>query len=187
MVAAFAFVTLSLASGLLYFAELIEEHSSTAKVVGRRGLFVSSQNPRAPPILHVLQVIIILHFILYLTESLPFSRILFSAFCHFVYLQNISSSWPFISLTSVTFIGSCILVIANHFSWFFYFSRITQEARHRTYRISVSPLRVPDFVDIATFFAVCVWIAPLFLFLSLSANDNTLPTSGCQSIITFIS
>jgi Transmembrane adaptor Erv26 len=37
--------------------------------------------------------------------------------------------------------------------------------------------RIPGFADIATFFAICVWLAPLFLFLSLSAADNTLPTS----------
>lgn len=33
------------------------------------------------------------------------------------------------------------------------------------------------FMDIATFFGVCVWLVPLFLFLSLSANDNALPVS----------
>lgn len=34
------------------------------------------------------------------------------------------------------------------------------------------------FKEIATFFGICVWLAPLFLFLSLSANDNALPTSS---------
>ena len=37
---------------------------------------------------------------------------------------------------------------------------------------------VPGFSEIATFFAVCVWLAPLFLFLSLSAAENTLPTAS---------
>jgi hypothetical protein len=41
IVAAFAFVTLSLASGLLYISELIEEHSRPAKVIGQRGIYVS--------------------------------------------------------------------------------------------------------------------------------------------------
>jgi len=31
-------------------------------------------------------------------------------------------------------------------------------------------------MDIAAFFGVCVWFVPLFLFLSLSANDNALPS-----------
>lgn len=33
------------------------------------------------------------------------------------------------------------------------------------------------FMDVAAFFGICVWAAPLFLFLSLSANDNALPSS----------
>lgn len=35
----------------------------------------------------------------------------------------------------------------------------------------------PGFAEVATFFGICVWLVPLFLFLSLSANDNALPTS----------
>lgn len=31
-------------------------------------------------------------------------------------------------------------------------------------------------MDIAAFFGICVWFVPLFLFLSLSANDNALPS-----------
>lgn len=61
--------------------------------------------------------------------------------------------------------------------WFFYFARLTQEARHRsrtTYH-GAGNILAPGFADIATFFGMCVWLAPLFLFLSLSANDNALP------------
>ncbi|KAF8640124.1 hypothetical protein AX17_001360 [Amanita inopinata Kibby_2008] len=70
--------------------------------------------------------------------------------------------------------------------WFFYFARITHEARHRrTYR--GPPPDVPGFTEIASFFAICVWLVPLFLFLSLSANDNALPLSvaepGSPSIV----
>lgn len=35
-------------------------------------------------------------------------------------------------------------------------------------------------MDVATFFGVCVWLVPFFLFLSLSANDNVLPSLGEQ-------
>ncbi|EED84456.1 predicted protein, partial [Postia placenta Mad-698-R] len=162
--AAFLFVTLSLASGLLWLSELIEEHSRMAKVVGKRSIYA----------------VIILHVLLYLSDSLPLKHIVFSIFCHIVYLQNFTSGWPFISLTSISFITSCILVIADHFMWFFYFARLTQDARHRTHRPYGAPdnsPRIPGFADIATFFGLCVWLAPLFLFLSLSANDNALPTN----------
>ncbi|KAJ7180331.1 transmembrane adaptor Erv26-domain-containing protein [Mycena crocata] len=164
---AFAFVTLSLASGLLYVSELIEEHSRLAKTVGQRGIYA----------------IIALHGILYLSDALPLSHVAFSIACHIVYLQNFSHTWPLISLSSPSFIGSCLLVIADHFLWFFHFARMSQDARHtRSFRGAPPPKGVPGFTEIATFFGVCVWAAPLFLFLSLSANDNALPvTTGAAA------
>jgi type IV secretory pathway TrbD component len=33
-------------------------------------------------------------------------------------------------------------------------------------------------MDIAAFFGLCVWLVPFAYFISLSANDNALPTSG---------
>ncbi|KAG0709839.1 transmembrane adaptor Erv26-domain-containing protein [Suillus ampliporus] len=163
IVAAFAFMTLSLASGLLYVSELIEEHSRLAKIIGQRGTYA----------------IIVLHIILYISDSLPLPQTLFSIICHVVYLQNFSSTWPLISLSSLSFIASCIFAISDHFIWFFYFSHLTREARHVSH-LYRSPIysTVPGFSDIATFFGVCVWLVPLFLFLSLSANDHALPTSS---------
>ncbi|KAH9939989.1 DUF396-domain-containing protein [Amylocystis lapponica] len=161
--AAFIFVTLSLASGLLWLSELIEEHSRIAKVIGRRGIYA----------------IMVIHVVLYASDNMPLKHILFSIFCHIVYLQNFTSSWPFISLTSLSFIASCVLVILDHFLWFFYFAQITRDARHRSmYRRPPPSKPIPGFADIATFFGVCVWLSPLFLFLSLSANDNALPVNA---------
>lgn len=163
VLAAFAFVTLSLASGLLYVSELIEEHSRLAKLVGQRGIYV----------------VISVHVLLYFSDSLPPLQTIFSIACHVVYLQNFSHTWPLISLTSPSFLASCVLVIADHFIWFFHFARITNEARHlRTYRGLT--VEVPSFTEIASFFGLCVWLAPLFLFLSLSANDNALPMSALE-------
>ncbi|KAJ7648499.1 transmembrane adaptor Erv26, partial [Mycena rosella] len=160
---AFAFVTLSLASGLLYVSELIEEHAQLAKKVGQRGIYT----------------IIVLHGALFLSDSLPPAHVAFSVFCHIVYLQNFSHTWPLISLTSPSFLASCVLVIADHFLWFFYFARLSQDARHsRSFRGAPPPKGVPGFSEIATFFGICVWAAPLFLFLSLSANDNALPLTA---------
>ncbi|KAJ7284051.1 transmembrane adaptor Erv26-domain-containing protein [Mycena rebaudengoi] len=162
VVVAVAFVVLSLASGLLYVSELIEEHSRLAKTIGQRGIYA----------------IIVLHGLLYFSESLPILHVAFSAACHLVYLQNFSHTWPLISLTSLSFIASCVLVIADHFLWFFHFARVTQDARHnRSFRGGLPSQAVPGFTEIATFFGICVWAAPLFLFLSLSANDNALPVT----------
>lgn len=172
--AAFMFVTLSLASGLLWLAELIEEHSRHAKYIGMRAIYV----------------IIALHVLLLITDRLPFLPILFSIVAHIVYLQNFSASWPFISLTSPTFILSCLLVVGDHFVWFFHFANRAAEAKRynrnsgNRYRHGHNPAayigeggREYGFMDVAAFFGICVWAVPLFLFLSLSANDNALPSS----------
>ncbi|KAJ3993535.1 DUF396-domain-containing protein [Lentinula boryana] len=159
IVVTFAFITLSIASGLLYISELIEEHSQFAKLVGQRGTYV----------------IILFHVVLYFTDALPFKHTLFSIFCHIVYLQNFSSAWPVISLTSFSFLASCVLVIADHFLWFFYFAHLTQDARHQRYHQGRGAIIAPSFTEIVTFFGACVWLTPLFIFLSLSANDNAIP------------
>lgn len=128
-------------------------------------------------------MIIVLHALLYVVDGLPFLHIVFSIFCHVVYLQHFSSgSWPYISLTSPVFILSCLLVVADHFLWFFHFAGIAQEAKRQRaarYRYSQQAVKdAPSFMDVAAFFAVCVWFIPLFLFLSLSANDNVIPSFG---------
>lgn len=132
-----------------------------------------------------LQVIIGLHIVLYFTDNLPITHVAFSIVCHLVYLSNFSPSWPFISLTSPRFILSCILVVGDHFVWFFHFAAVAQEAKHYRvpkYRYGGQQVKAagnnPSFGDVAAFFAICVWFVPLYLFLSLSANDNALPSFG---------
>jgi len=167
----FVFITLSLASGLLWLAEMIEEHSRVAKVIGQRAIWI----------------IIGMHAVLYF-DSLPLSHLIFSVICHVVYSRNITNRWPLISLSSPTFILSCLLVFADHFLWFTYFSNessaVRQRSRTYSYRGAGSygknrGLHGIDkergFGEIATFFAICIWSIPLFLFLSLSSNDNALP------------
>ena len=102
-----------------------------------------------------------------------------------MYLSNFTSSWPYISLSSPRFILSCVLVIADHFTWFYHFANKASEAKRRPkYRYGAGyngaqqgSLQEHSFMDVAAFFGICVWAVPLFLFLSLSANDNALPNS----------
>jgi len=159
------FVIFSLANGLLWLAELIEEHSKFSKAIGIRLTYG----------------IILLHLAIYFTETLPFHLLAFSSACHVIYLQNFSMTWPLISLTSPTFILSCIAVVADHFLWFSYFAQQAQQAR-QWHRGRFTPGASPDLVhhsfwETTSFFGTCVWMIPLFLFLSLSANDNALPFS----------
>jgi len=131
------------------------------------------------------KAIIVLHILLWLIDALPFPRIAFSITCHLVYLTNFTPQWPLISLSSYSFMGSCVLVLMDHFIWFTYFSQRTHRVRQSVRNfgsadwrpLAASEAQMLTFMDIATFFGVCVWLIPLFLFLSLSANDNALPVS----------
>lgn len=107
--------------------------------------------------------------------------------------MNFSAQWPAVSLRSSAFLASCLLAIVNHFLWFFYFSELNHEARaaaHRGMRpggrVRDGEKQPPGFADVATFFGLCIWLVPLFLFLSLSANDNALPVSAggmCMPVV----
>ncbi|CAG8491307.1 229_t:CDS:2 [Diversispora eburnea] len=78
--------------------------------------------------------------------------------CHGIYTLNLKT-FPFISLTSPPLILSCVLVIVNHFQWFQYFTS-----------------RYFVFMEVAAFFGTCIWMIPFAYFISISANDNTLPS-----------
>ncbi|KAG0261985.1 erv26 super protein [Actinomortierella ambigua] len=138
---AFLFAVLSIACGLYYLAELVEEYTvQTKRVI--KGMTVA---------------VVALHVLLWLMDGLPFSKIAFSLVCHGVYSLNLAN-FPNISLVSLPFLASCVLVLADHFMWFQYFGR-----------------HYHTFSSIASFFGICVWLVPFSYFISLSANDNTLP------------
>ncbi|GBB99673.1 hypothetical protein RclHR1_00360022 [Rhizophagus clarus] len=139
---AFLFLTLSLACGLYYLAELVEEYTVLTKKIIKK----------------ITLMVVVIHVLLWLFDSFPFWRILFSIMCHGAYTMNLET-FPFINLTSLTFITSCVLVLADHFLWFQYFTS-----------------RYFAFVDVAAFFGICVWLIPFSYFISLSANDNALPS-----------
>ncbi|KAL8283555.1 hypothetical protein RQP46_005658 [Phenoliferia psychrophenolica] len=163
---AFLFVLLSLASGLLYIAEVIEEHSGTAKAFGQRAIYA----------------ILVLLILLYALDGIPLHLTLIGLVSHAVYLQNFSRAWPSISLVSPAFIASCLLVVIDHFVAFNHFSHRAREPRR--YTPPGQPRRREEtFTDVATYFGVCVWLVPMFLFLSLSANDNVLPSAGTHPLL----
>ncbi|KAM0747305.1 DUF396-domain-containing protein [Meredithblackwellia eburnea MCA 4105] len=175
---AFIFVLLSLASGLLYVAEIIEEHANLAKVVGQRAIYF------------IIAVLAALHFL----DGLPLHIAGLGILCHLVYLQNFSRTWPSIALTSLPFLASCVLVVVSHLVSFSYFSERARGTRHHygnygrkygaaaksssTWSFGAHKNNDDTFLDIATYFGICVWLIPMFLFLSLSANDNVLPSAG---------
>merc|ERR1711939_1288387 len=80
-IVAFVFVTLSLASGLLYVAEVIEEYSRTAKLIGQRTTYA----------------IMLLAALCCADGTIPIWLTMLNLTSHAVYLQNFSKTWPLIS------------------------------------------------------------------------------------------
>ncbi|KAJ3328404.1 erv26 super protein [Blyttiomyces sp. JEL0837] len=90
-------------------------------------------------------------------DGFPVVRTLISLGCHGVY-SLLLEKFPNIQLEDPIFIATCVLVIFDHFLWFFFFT-------HNYHRFS----------EIATFFGIIVWLIPFMYFISLSANEYTLP------------
>lgn len=136
------FLITSIAAGLYYLAELIEEYTQiTAKII--KYLIITE---------------LIIHILLLLFEDLPIIMIIsgiISQLIHFLILQ----SFPYFELSSITFISGLILLIINHYFAFNYFSSTFL-----------------PFSQVLGYFTLCLWIVPFSFFVSLSANDNVLPT-----------
>ncbi|KAI0391124.1 transmembrane adaptor Erv26 [Xylariaceae sp. FL0594] len=158
----FCFLTLAIASGLYYLSELVEEHTVLAKRLLTRLIYL----------------VVGLQVVLWLIDGLPFSLTLLGVASHAVYLGNMRR-FPFVRLTDPLFLASCVLVLANHYFWFRYFSQAQQRSYSRLSSMYEQP-DIPSFTEIASFFGICVWLIPFALFVSLSASDNVLPTIGSE-------
>lgn len=114
-------------------------------------------------------------------DRLPWSMVmcgLLSQLCHGL----IMNSFPFVQFTSIPFIGSCIMLVVNHwlaFSYFsnnwYQFSEVISNKKSRFYFTNSSNSQI------LAYFTLCLWIVPFALFVSLSANDNVLPTINERS------
>eukprot|EP01091_Cochliopodium_minus_P012558 TRINITY_DN3828_c0_g1_i1.p1 TRINITY_DN3828_c0_g1~~TRINITY_DN3828_c0_g1_i1.p1 ORF type:complete len:203 (-),score=15.57 TRINITY_DN3828_c0_g1_i1:7-615(-) len=138
------FATLSIASGLYYIAEIVEEYTQLTK-----------------KILHYsILIIIVLHTLFWLIESYPFQNIAFGILSHIIY-YTLLQNYPLINLTDPKFIASCVFAVIDHIIWFRFFTQ-----------------HYFPFPQILAFFLFCVWLTPFVFFISLSANENVLPTTG---------
>lgn len=158
VIVGFIFLVLSIASALYYISELVEEHTEPTKRLLRKLIYGD----------------IIILAALWLFDGFPFFLTSFSIICYLIYLQNLKM-FPYVQLTSPIFLLSCVLVVINHFLWFHHFHNPyippLQERLHPDY----VPPRIPSFVEVCSFFGLCVWFVPFALFVSLSANENILP------------
>lgn len=155
----FCFLTLSIASGLYYISEIVEEHCEPTRRFLNRAIYV----------------IITTLVLLCVTDRFPLKLVALSVVSHLVYRANLKR-FPVISLASPTFVVSCVLVVANHYLWFRYFNHVEIPPQFR-YDPHYIPAKRASFAQVASFFALCVWFVPFALFVSLSAGDYLLATS----------
>ncbi|XP_053964573.1 protein TEX261 [Anastrepha obliqua] len=155
MVIHIVFITVSIAAGLYYIAELVEEYTQTARKL----------------ITFMISATVFVYIMFMFFDNLPWSMIL-CGFAAQVFHGIIMSSFPFIRFMSVPFIGAVVFLVINHFLAFQYFTSIYY-----------------PFVQVLAYFTICLWMVPFSLFVSLSANDNVLPTTvndsmGSQDVVT---
>jgi hypothetical protein len=166
LVLGFCFLTLSIASGLYYLSELVEEHSVLASKLLRQLIYA----------------VIAVQLLLWAVDGFPFFLVALGVVSHVVYMSNLRH-FPIVKLSDPLFILSCVLVILNHWLWFRHFSEpppyrgATNNYRDR---FSRSAYDQPSFTDIASYFGLCVWLVPFALFVSLSAGENVLPSMGSE-------
>ncbi|CAH1733257.1 protein TEX261 [Aphis gossypii] len=107
-----------------------------------------------------IHVVIICHIGLYLFDNIPLSLIALGVLSHLIY-YFLLTDFPNFNLTSLSFISSIILLLGNHVLAFKYFRQ-----------------RYTTLSEVFSYFTVCLWMVPFMFILSLSANDNTLPTTN---------
>ncbi|XP_058463043.1 protein TEX261 [Malaya genurostris] len=138
------FVTVSIAAGLYYLAELVEEYTVTAKKTITWMVIAS----------------VLLYVIFIFTEQFSWTMLLCGMGAQALHVA-ILKNFPYVKFLSLSFLGALILLLFNHYLAFIYF----QQHHH-------------PFVEVMAYFTLCLWLVPFALFVSLSANDNVLPTSS---------
>lgn len=137
-----SFITVSLAAGLYYIAELVEEYTVTSKKI----------------IWWMTVGTLVCYILFFLFEDLPTLMIacgIISQIAHLFILQT----FPFVVVMSPAFMSAVVLIIINHYLAFQYFNSVYH-----------------TFSEIMAYFTLCLWLVPFALFVSLSANENVLPT-----------
>lgn len=156
----FVTITLSVAAGLYYFSEIIEENLQLTKRFLSKSILVISS-------------ILIL---LYLFDGFPFKLTLFTLFSNYVYNLNLRK-FPNIQLSNPVFVASCLLAFLNHYLWFNHFNNPYIPTIDERLSPDFVPPYYPSFTEIASFFGICIWMFPFALFISISSNENGLPIS----------
>lgn len=74
-------------------------------------------------------------------------------------------TFPYFQLLSPSFLMACVMLVLNHYLAFQHFTS-----------------EYYPFHEVIGYFVVCLWLVPLQLLVSLSANENVLPTMADTSL-----
>ena len=160
----FAFLTLSIASGLYYLSELVEEHTVFSARLLR----------------YLIYLVAVFQTLLWAIDGFPFWLSVFGIASHAVYASNLRR-FPIVKLSDPLFLLSCGLVILNHWVWFRHFSSTPSYGARDSYHGRYAAIQdQASFTEIASYFGLCVWLVPFALFVSLSASENVLPSMGSE-------
>ncbi|XP_050559799.1 protein TEX261 [Spodoptera frugiperda] len=138
------FITLSIAAGLYYLAELVEEYTVMAKYIITWTVIVRHR----------------IHIGLLIFEDIPLylnALGLVQQVFHMLLLKD----FPVVRITSVTFVAAVLTLVLHHYLAFKFFGTVFY-----------------TFSEVLSYFTLCLWVVPFALFVSLSANDYVLPTTG---------
>ncbi|CAG9810769.1 unnamed protein product [Chironomus riparius] len=106
----------------------------------------------------VTNITIIIYILFIFTESFPYTVIIFGILAQLSHLL-ILRTFPEVRIFSFEFIAALVLLFVNHYLAYNFFQE---------YFYTIS--------EILGYFTLCLWLVPFALFVSLSANDQTLPT-----------
>nr|CAD7256401.1 unnamed protein product [Timema shepardi] len=95
---------------------------------------------------------------IFLFEELPLSMVVCGFISQIAHLF-ILKTFPYVVVTSPAFLVAVVLLVVNHYLAFQYFASVYY-----------------SFSEVISYFTICLWLVPFTLFVSLSANENILPT-----------
>ncbi|CRK92124.1 CLUMA_CG005743, isoform A [Clunio marinus] len=103
-------------------------------------------------------VTIVIYLLLIISEEFTWTLIICGVLAHFIHLA-ILRNFPNIKILSIEFWSAVILLLLNHYLAYKHFQEVY-------YSLS----------EILGYFTLCLWLVPFSLFVSLSANDQVLPS-----------
>lgn len=149
------FAAICLACGLYYLVELTEEYTVLTKRIIRILILTNFT----------------LHILLHLYERFPFLPCFIGFLSHLTYYQLLQS-FPFMRLTSPSFLASIAAFVVDNVIWLRFF----QSDVEVFYRYQIAPVPAT-----AAFFMLVIWLVPSAFFCSLTVNDSVLPGANPMS------